>query len=103
MTATQITQTTVVSFRAEPNGAYRWMKGLRRGYYRIQVLASLLGSDKITSKNVVSQESGREGIEGVTTRSAYYIGDQREKFEARAAAENAARDAAWLRATHRAE
>lgn len=104
MTSNEITQTTAVSFRVEPNGGYHWMsKGLTRGYWRIQVLANVNGSTNISSRNVISQRGTHEGIRGVTSRSRYYIGDIAERLIAEAAAENAARDAEWNRRAHRAE
>ena len=66
----------IVNFRSLPNGAFRYMKGLRRGYYRVLIVKDENGSKHYNSHNVVKvlREFG-EGLLGTTERSAYYIDD----------------------------
>ena len=67
--------TAVVDFRTFPNGAYRWMSGMRRGYWRVLELRDANGSRNIDSHNVISVlYAGHPGIDGVTARSKYHIG-----------------------------
>jgi hypothetical protein len=98
------TSTVVVNFRTMPNGSYRYMRGLRRGWYRLLDVQDPRKSTAVTSRNVISVlAESREGIEGVMPRSHYYIGDVYERFAARAAAINARRDAEFNTAVHHAE
>lgn len=64
------------NFRTLPNGTYRWMRGLRRGYWRTLRVWDPAGPLTVNSHNVVSQRrESPNGILGVTPRSAYYIGE----------------------------
>lgn len=68
----------VVHFRTVPNGAYRYMKGLRRGFWRVLIVKDAKGAMHLNSPNVVGVHwEGREGIDGVTERSRYAIEDTR--------------------------
>lgn len=68
----------VVNFRTLANGSYKYMNGLRRGYWRVLVVKDETGPKRIDSPNVVRVYTTGEGIEGVTERSAYCINAQRE-------------------------
>ena len=76
----------IVNFRTLPNGSFKYMRGLRRGYWRLLVVRDATGPTAVHSHNVVRVVSeGRPGILGVTEKSAYYIEGDRERFEYRAA------------------
>lgn len=80
----------VVHFRTMCNGAYRFMAGKRRGWYRVLVVKDRKGSYNITSRNVIDQlYCGPRGILGVTEKSAYYLGDSHVTAEKIAAEYNA--------------
>lgn len=67
------------------NGAYTWMRGHVRGYWRLSIVRDVNGSLRRNSRNVVAiVASTSEGLTGVTSRSAYYLGDQLGQLEARA-------------------
>lgn len=69
----------IVNFRTLPNGSYKWMNGKRRGYWRVLIVRDETGCLRARSKNVTQiLYEGRHGIENVTRRSAYYIGDTLE-------------------------
>lgn len=74
----------VVNFRVMPNGAYSYMRGLRRGYYRMQVLRDRSGPTSVNSRNVASQIASGEGIEGVTERSKYDLSYARAYLQKKA-------------------
>lgn len=83
MTMTMTTTTNpiaVVHFRTEPNGSFRWMRGKKRGYWRVLLVRDVRGSKNRRSKNVIEEVyRGRSGIRGVTERSSYWIGDDRTR------------------------
>lgn len=80
----------VVHFRTMPNGAFRYMRGKQRGYYRVLIVKNANGSMNVTSKNVVGVHfNSREGITGVTEKSRYFIGDCEDYCEALADEYNA--------------
>lgn len=65
----------ITNFRTMANGSYRYMAGKRRGYWRVLVVRDVNGPTMVTSKNVVRVAyEGPNGIDGVTERSAYYLG-----------------------------
>lgn len=65
----------VLTFRTLPNGSFRWMRGLSRGYW--QLLAVPEGScPDMRGRGVRLIARSDEGIEGVTPRSGYYLGEQ---------------------------
>lgn len=99
-----LTLTTVVHFRRLPDGAYRWMHGLMRGWYRLMDVRDPRASMNCTSRNVIRiRAETKPGIVGVTRRSTYYLGGIASEYHARADALNDARVAEWNRRTHRAE
>ena len=101
---TNITLTTVVFFRTEANGSYRWMRDLKPGHYRLQDVQDTRGSMAIHSRNVVRvRETTGSGILGTTARSRYYLGDQCARLWSSADGLNRQRDAEFARRTHRAE
>lgn len=62
--------TAVVHGRTRPHGAYRAMRGLRRGGYRVLTVRDIRGSYAVTSRHVLSvNDASHEGREGVTDRS----------------------------------
>ncbi len=70
----------VVHFRVRSNGTYKHLNHKRRGYYRVLVVRDVGGSFNKNSHNVVKiLYEGRCGIEGVSKRSRYYLGDEMEK------------------------
>jgi hypothetical protein len=91
----------VVNFRTIANGSYSWIKkGQRRGYWRVLVLKDINGSTSRSSRNVVEVlYAGPEGIDGVTSRSAYCIDDSRTEAHQVAMQWNTSHAAAVLEAT----
>ena len=82
----------IVNFRTMKNGAFKYMSGMRRGYWRVLVVRELSGSTAVNSRNVVAVlYSGPDGIDGVTDRSAYHIGHSRMRADKVATAWNVAR------------
>lgn len=72
--------TAVVDFRTLPNGAYRYMNDMRRGYWRVLEVRDVDGPYNINSHNVVAVlYQGPEGIDGVTTRSKYSLDESKAK------------------------
>ena len=66
--------TAVVHFRTLPNGSFEYMRGLRRGYWRVLVVKDPMGCLSVSSHNVVEVLwTGESGIQGVGPRSRYYI------------------------------
>ena len=83
----------VVHFRTMCNGAYRYMAGKRRGYYRVLVVRERARSYNISTHNVLDVlYIGPEGIDGVTEKSAYYLGASRAMAERIAQDYNVVRD-----------
>lgn len=73
----------VVDFRTLANGAYKFMAGKRRGYWRVLIVRDEAGPMRINSHNVVRVAyEGPEGIVGVTARSKYDISSTRAHAEA---------------------
>lgn len=68
----------IVNFRTSPNGSY-WLKpGQRRGWWRVLLVADPAGCTAVHSHNVECVlHEGYAGIDGVTERSAYYLGKSR--------------------------
>lgn len=80
----------VVDFRTLANGSYKYMAGKRRGYWRVLIVKNANGHRTLCSTNVVGVHfKSRPGIDGVTPRSAYYIGDCEDYCESLAAEYNA--------------
>ena len=76
----------VVNFRTTAHGSFKYMRGLRRGYWRLLIVHDAAGPTAVHSHNVVRVVSqGRPGILGVTEKSAYYIEGDRERLEQMAA------------------
>lgn len=70
----------VVDFRTLPNGAYKYMSGRVRGYWRVLELREVDGPRNINSHNVISVlYSGPTGINGVTSRSRYCLDSSHAK------------------------
>lgn len=69
-------RTAIVDFRTMAHGAYKWVKiGQTRGYWRVLVVRDPAGSRRVNSHNVEGViYEGPEGINGVTERSAYFLG-----------------------------
>jgi hypothetical protein len=66
----------VVHFRTIPNGSYKYMSGLTRGFWRVLLVHNPKGSLAINSSNVLaSLYESPVGINGVTEKSKYYIGN----------------------------
>ena len=87
----------IVNFRTLANGSYKYMRGLRRGYWRLLIVRDAAGPTAVHSHNVVRiAAEGAEGILGVTEKSAYYIDGDRERLEQMAARINAQTVAAGL-------
>jgi hypothetical protein len=64
----------IVNFRTKPNGAFKWMRGLVRGYWRVLIVEDEHGSTDRNSHNVYSVLwEGRDGLCGVTSASKYDI------------------------------
>lgn len=76
--ATENKPTAIVHFRTMALGSFKRLRpGQYRGWWRTLVVRDPKGSKNINSKNVIEElYSGREGIEGVTEKSRYYIGHQ---------------------------
>lgn len=70
----------IVHFRTVPDGAYKYIKrGQARGFWRVLLVSDPKESKNKTSRNVLRVfYEGREGIRGVTPRSNYYIGADKE-------------------------
>ena len=87
--------TAIVHFRVMAHGGYRWIKrGQSRGYWRVLVVRDPNGRLAINARNVIDVlYIGRAGIDGVTQRSQYYIGDSRNHARQVAADWNAAQRA----------
>lgn len=81
MALNAITATAVVHFRTEKNGAFKWIgKGHRRGHWRVLLVQNPNGCLAKTSRNVLGiAYAGNIGIDGVTPRSVYYIGEQYDR------------------------
>ena len=79
-----------VVFRTMANGSYKWMLGLRRGYYHLLWVPEGARTNDLRSKGVKLIESSPAGLLGVTEKSAYYIEHYRERLENRADELNAA-------------
>ena len=78
MTTTQ-KPVAILHFRTMQNGAFKFMKGNRRGFWRALVVANPAGSLAINSKNVLDVlYAGPVGIDGVTDKSTYNIESSRE-------------------------
>ena len=73
---TMTDRTAIVDFRTMVHGAYKWIKsGQNRGYWRVLIVRDPAGSHRANSHNVEGViYKGPEGINGVTERSAYFIG-----------------------------
>lgn len=81
----------IVNFRTMANGSYRYMGGRRRGYWRLMLVADPDGPTCIHSRNVLQViAQSPEGIDGVTSKSRYYLGDYRNALLDRADEINAA-------------
>jgi hypothetical protein len=78
-------------FVTECAGSFQWLRGLKRGYYRVDLIDTTLPhkSDRWSDAAVVITYSYRRGIDGVTERSAYYIDDLGREARAVAARCNA--------------
>jgi len=84
----------VVHFRTMANGSYQWMRGLRRGYWRVLEVHDVTGSTHLGSHNVIRELwASREGIDGVGPRSRYSLGWAEDKAHAIADTHNAQPDA----------
>lgn len=92
----------IVNFRTLANGSYKWIKrGQRRGYWRVLMVRDVAGSTMVTSRNVLSVAYiSREGIDGVTERSAYCLDGARQTAEALADKMNIARLGANIAAAY---
>lgn len=70
----------VTDFRTLPNGSYRYMRDLTRGYWRVLELRDVDGPRNVNSHNVISVIwEGHKGIDGTTERSKYYLGNSYAK------------------------
>jgi len=85
----------IVHFRVMARGGYKWLKpGQSRGYWRVLVVRDVSGCIAVSARNVLDVlYTGPEGIDGVTDRSAYYLGHSRVKALQIAADWNAAQRA----------
>ncbi len=84
----------IVHFRTLQNGSFKFLKGARRGYWRAIVVNDPAGSMNKRSANVVKVlYEGPEGLDGVTPKSGYYIGNSAEVAAAAAKAFNEAQAA----------
>lgn len=64
----------IVNFRTMANGSYRYMRGKRRGYWRVLIVKNINGPTTLSSHNVIGEHwVGREGIDGVSDRSNYCL------------------------------
>ena len=66
-----------VGFRSMPNGGYKWLKpGCRRGWWRVMVYRGEPPTrDDVRAVGFVGAIDTPSGIDGVTDKSGYYIGD----------------------------
>ena len=81
--------TAIVHFRRLTEGSRYYRPGCRRGWWRVLVVKDRRGSYAITAKNVTAVlYNGPEGLDGVTEKSQYYIGDSHEEATAIARAYN---------------
>lgn len=72
----------IVHFRTLANGTFKYMAGLRRGYYRVIIVRDENGSTHANSHNVISiPMECSPGILGVTERSRYYLGGDLERCQ----------------------
>ena len=76
MSVNKTRQVAIVNFRTLPNGSYKWMKNLTRGWWRVSIVHDETGSLSNRSNNVIRTiYDGPDGLHGVTPRLRYYIGD----------------------------
>ena len=77
-------KTYIVSFRTLPNGSFKYMKGLTRGYYQLLEREPGVKGKDLRYKGVRRIAKSPEGIDGVSERSSYYIGDNYRWMKAEA-------------------
>ena len=82
--------TAIAHFVTQQNGRFHYTKGLRVGTWRVSIVADPSGSLRFNARNVleVPYESFT-GLEGVTPRSSYYLGNAEAKARRIAAEYNA--------------